>query len=200
MTDSPIDSSYLKKPTVKAFIFALVVSVMPFTSTYEGTVYKAYKDPVGFVTICQGHRVGVHMGDIASKALCEKYYQEDMTFAVTEVLKLNPSIIQNQNAIRASGDFTLNAGIGSWKGSPMRTYFGEGEWTKGCNAFSGYFVGGTYTRAQKGMTCHPHPSKPGKWLCDLPGLVKRREAEKDLCLNGKPIDIPPPDELTQLPS
>jgi GH24 family phage-related lysozyme (muramidase) len=158
----------------------------------EGTVYKAYLDPISKPTICSGHTKGVHLGQVASKQQCEQFYLEDMTDAMNEVIKISPNLSPDHHpdlsALQASGDFVLNAGPQWFARSPMKIYFDAGEWVKGCNSFVGFIVNGTFPKSPnppKGYNdCHLITTGPrkGQWQCQLPGLVARRLGEQKICL------------------
>jgi lysozyme len=182
-----------------AFILAVTMSLAPFTKSYEGEVYKAYKDIGGTWTICTGHTKNVRMGDIASKALCLKYYNEDMSETLNQIIKVSPEIVENFNASQAASDFTFNTGIGTWVSSPMYKYTKVKDWVNVCKSFSGYYVGVTYNKPQKDMVCKPHPKKQNKYLCNVKGLIDRREGEMKLCQNGIGIPMINPDEMLVKP-
>jgi len=163
---------------VLAVIALSVAAVATFTIGFEGEVYKAYVDDTGHVSICNGHAEGVHLGDVASKETCRHYYQKDMTKAMSFVK--NPELLKYTPGLQAAGDFTLNAGIGAWEGSPMSVYFAAGDIKKACESFTGYWVWGTYDRPKKGAYCKPKPGTT-KYYCQISNLIERRVGETDLC-------------------
>lgn len=161
-------------------ILSAALAVMPFTVKFEGTVYRAYRDPVGRWTICSGHTKGVREGDVASKETCDKYYTQDMAVAMKQVIAVSPEVGENFHALQAAGDFTMNAGIGAWIQSPMNAQFKAGQWENACRSFSGYWVNGTFSKPQPKMTCRPKVGTK-QYTCVLPGLVERRLGETKLC-------------------
>ena len=197
MVDANIDqtsSTSNGKPPVIGGLLALILAttavVAPLTTQSEGTVYKAYLDPVGIPTICNGHTAGVKLGDVATQAQCDAYRVTDIQQHIGASLKSTPSLSKNTNALAAAGDFSYNAGDGVFLGSPMRRHFLDKDWVGGCLAFLGYWDSGTYSKPQAHYACVPKKDTrgkiiSGKWLCKLPGLVTRRLHEKQLCLTGK---------------
>lgn len=78
------------------------------------------------------------------------------------VLRLVPGVNGNQGAFDALVSFAFNAGLGNLQNSTIRAKANRGDWEGAANAFMAWVKGG------------------GKVL---PGLVKRREAEKALFLS-----------------
>lgn len=78
------------------------------------------------------------------------------------VLRLVPGVNGNQGAFDALVSFAFNAGLGNLQNSTIRAKANRGDWQGAADAFMAWVKGG------------------GKVL---PGLVKRREAEKALFLS-----------------
>ena len=78
------------------------------------------------------------------------------------VLRLVPGVNGNQGAFDALVSFAFNAGLGNLQNSTIRAKANRGDWEGAAEAFMAWVKGG------------------GKVL---PGLVKRREAEKALFLS-----------------
>jgi lysozyme len=170
---------------VSSLILAAVAGVAALTSFSEGTKYKAYLDPIGKPTICRGHTKNVKLGQVATEKQCEQFFNEDMAVHIQEAVAVTPNLARHHGAMMAVGDLTFNGGIGAYKGSPIAAYINAGEFIKACNAFPTWYTGATYSKRQPKLKCIPHKKKPGKFLCELPGLVKRRLNEQKICLNGK---------------
>jgi lysozyme len=156
----------------------------PLTSSMEGTKYRAYKDSGGQPTICNGHTKNVHIGMTATNDQCQQFLHDDLMDHTTMVLVVTPNLIQNQHALMAASDFTFNAGLGAWKKSPMASYFDRMDWAGGCQAFQHYYTGVTLAKPKSNLMWQPSVHKPGKWVCELPGLVTRRLKESHLCFTG----------------
>lgn len=79
------------------------------------------------------------------------------------VLRLAPNLDGNQGAFDACTSFAFNAGLGNFQRSTIRMKIGRKDWEGAAEAFMQWTRGG------------------GK---ELPGLVKRRKAEKVLFLSS----------------
>lgn len=189
MASNPLINRGSKSGALLAIIAAAATGIYTFTGDFEGTKYKAYKDPIGKWTICKGHTKDVFMGQVATEKDCLKFYEQDMQEAMFQAIAVTPTLVKNTNALKAAGDFTFNAGIGSYKRSPMAAYFAKEDWVNGCNAFVNYYNNGSYLSRQPGMKCKFSEAK-NKWLCELPGLTRRRLGEKKICLG---LEEPTPD-------
>lgn len=78
------------------------------------------------------------------------------------VLRLAPTLSGHQGAFDACVSFSFNAGLGNFQRSTIRMKVNRGEWEAAAEAFMQWTKGG------------------GR---ELPGLVKRRKAEKALFLS-----------------
>ena len=176
------------KPVVQGgiigIIAAAVIGVASLTNSSEGRFHKAYLDPVKIPTICEGHTKGVKLGDTATDAQCDEYYRQDMTSHMSDIVKMTPELTEYPNGLQAAGDFAFNTGVGAWRNSPMAKYAKQRSWPAMCEAFKSYYTGATYPRLQPKLKCKPKISQPGKYVCELPGLVKRRLNESKMCYTG----------------
>jgi lysozyme len=179
--DIPPAGNGKKAGGIAALILTASLALYPFTSAREGVKYKAYLDPVGIPTICQGIIKGVKLGDVATKEQCEQYYLSAMQEKMRDVIKITPALAENQNALEAAGDLAYNGGSGAYVGSPASRYFSKRDWVAGCKSITGWWVIGTYPQPQPEYTCTKKKSGKG-WACILPGLVSRRVGETKLCL------------------
>lgn len=150
-------------PRVPAAIAAAVLLSVPVTAAYEGLRTKPYSDPAGIKTVCYGETERAMRTYTADecKVLLESRQQRDYAPAV---LKCVPGLAQKREAFAASIDAAYNAGTIAFCKSRMAQAFNAGRWKEGCDGFSGWYV-----------------TAKGKRLA---GLVKRREAERQLCLSG----------------
>lgn len=128
---------------------------------WEGIRYVAYMPtPDDVPTICRGHTAGVHMGDTATPAQCEKWFAEEMAAALAVVdRRVKVKLTEGQRGALAS--FVFNMGEPAFAKSIMLREFNAGNITTGCVALMDW-------RYQ------------GKKM--LPGLVSRRQAELRYCL------------------
>ena len=154
-----------KQRIVAACVAACVV-VAPFTASFEGEVRHPYRDPAGILTWCYGQTQGkpelvythTQCGDMLRSDLAKKY--------APKVIACVPGLVapERRNVFAALLDAAYNAGPAAVCRSPMARAARAGQWIRTCTSFPGW-----YTTA-RGRT--------------YPGLVRRRLAEKGLCLKG----------------
>jgi lysozyme len=152
---------------------------------FEGFVSPAEPDPVGVPTIGWGTTVYsdgrvVRNGDTISHIDAEvelKTACDRIAKTIEENLHLPPQISLNQNQIDALISFTFNVGTAGLLGSTLFKDKSKGDFAEAANEF-GKWV---------------HATKPDGTKITLPGLVKRREAEKALFLKvgDEPKPLPP---------
>lgn len=156
---------------VTAAVTAAVVVAGSLASKFEGIRYVAYKDPVAITTVCEGHTgPDVVRGKVYSPAECAEFKRKDLLVANTTVDRcVTAPLTVGQRASLI--DFAYNVGPG-----------GKGVKDGLCYLKSGaeptirrLFNAGEYARA-----CAEYP----KWNAQrLPGITKRREAERLTCLS-----------------
>jgi lysozyme len=152
---------------------------------FEGLILNAYYDPVGYPTQGYGRLLSREVwGPLgrppknnsekvtAQQWLENKYptidlqtadiwLKQDMMKAVRATLRLCPGAINNRQ-IAALADFTFNCGAGNLEISTLRRKVNRGEFEDASNEFLKW----VFARGVK-----------------LPGLVRRRVAERDLFLS-----------------
>lgn len=129
---------------------------------FEGIRQVAYRDPVGIPTICFGETKGVRMGQKASMDECKAMLADSLEDANNGVNRcIHKPINDNQRAALVS--FTYNVGTGSLCKSGVARRFNAGDATGGCNELTKW----VYAKGIK-----------------LPGLVRRRDEERKICLAG----------------
>ncbi len=140
-----------------AAIAAAVALAMPMTSSFEGLITHPNRDPVGIWEVCYGE-TSVPLRDY-SKAECQEFLKarETNSFAPI-VLAAVPSLASKPHAFAASIDFAYN--VGAFRNTSMARAFRADQWAQGCDAFRLY----VFAKGQK-----------------LPGLARRREAERTMC-------------------
>src|SRR5690625_740647 len=137
---------------------------------FEGLRLTAYQDSVGVWTIGYGHtnntasadKYPVYAGQTISKAKAETILKADLiTFENAVNNYVTVSI--NQNQFDALVSFSFNLGAGALRTSTLLQKLNNGDVNGAANEF-------------------------GRWVnaggVQLPGLVRRREAEKQLFLSG----------------
>lgn len=149
------------KPSAAALVLALASAMGVY---FEGTRHQAYPDVGGVWTICQGHTAGVHAGDTATDAECRAYLEHDMgaAYAVVRRCITVPLTISQAAAFT---DAVYNLGPSVVCGSTLQKLANAGDMGAACQQLTRWVNAG---------------GKP------LPGLIDRRNAERDLCLKGLP--------------
>ena len=97
-----------------------------------------------------------------TKEEIEKLFADDVASFERGVLRLAPVVLDRQGAFDACVSFSFNAGLGNFQRSTIRMKTNRREWDAAAEAFMQWTRGG------------------GK---ELPGLVRRRKAEKALFLS-----------------
>ena len=141
---------------------ALAAVLIAAVGAFEGLRTVAYRDPVGIPTICFGETRGVRMGDRATVAECKAMLGSrllEFESGIARCLR-NPAAIPD-GAWAASVSLAYNIGVGGFCKSSVRRNLDAGNVRAACDSFRRF----VYARGIK-----------------LPGLVKRREAERAMCL------------------
>lgn len=134
----------------------------------EGLRQYAYFDPPGILTVCYGSTGNVVAGRKYSLDECKARLTADMQTAINAVERCVPGL--PVPVLAAFADATFNMGP-----------------TIACNRSQStaarHLAAGKYADACRQL---PRWSKARVMgvMVDLPGLVKRRAAERDLCLTG----------------
>jgi lysozyme len=143
---------------------ALAASVVALVSGFEGLRTYAYRDPVGIPTICFGETRGVKMGDHKTPAECKGMLISRLAEFETGMRKClaSPDTIPD-NAYAAFLSASYNIGTGAFCKSSMARKANAGDIRGACDALLQWDKAGGFR---------------------LPGLTKRRQAERALCLRG----------------
>lgn len=125
----------------------------------EGLRLKAYRDPVGILTIGYGHTGSdVREGQTLSEQEAVQLLMDDVRFAEVAV-KAYVNVPISQNQYDALVDFTFNVGVGALQSSTLLKKLNAGD-----------YIGA-------GQEFHRWNKAGGKVL---PGLTKRRASEAAL--------------------
>ena len=149
-------------PKARAALAIAALIAIPF----EGLRQYAYRDPVGILTVCYGSTTDVQKGKLYSFDECKSRLDKDMTAAVQHVERCAPKAPVSVLAAFADAAYNIGPVVAC---DPIRSHAAR------------YLAAGNYEAA-----CNELP----KWnkarvagaLRELPGLTKRREAERKLCL------------------
>ena len=135
----------------------------PFVARWEGLKTLAYYDPIGVPTICYGHTDGVVIGDLKSQKDCDLLLDAELRSYLNAVDTLvTVPLPETRRAALAS--FAYNVGIDAFKRSTLLRKLNAGDTVGACNELRRW----VYAKGRM-----------------LRGLVRRREAERDLCLMGE---------------
>lgn len=141
---------------------AVVAIAFPFTAQHEGLRLKAYLDPVGIPTICYGETDGVSMGQVKSRDECDKMLAMRLAWFAWRVDEA-VTLPMSDKTHAALTSFTYNVGVDAFRKSTLLKLFNAGQKVEACNQILRW-------KFAKGKI--------------LPGIVKRRELERKLCLDG----------------
>ena len=145
--------------TIGAGAMALAV---PLVAKYEGTVLRSYRDPVGIITACTGHTgPELKIGQTYTRQQCEEMLHKDLVKHADALSCVRQPLTDGQRAAFVS--FAFNVGEGAFCGSTLVRKANAGDIDGACAELSRWtFAGGK----------------------QLPGLIKRRAAERQLCEAG----------------
>lgn len=130
----------------------------------EGLRLRAYLCPAGIPTIGYGHTKGVKLGDTCTGEQAEQWLDEDAREAAASIDAM-VTVPLNQGQMDALVSFVFNFGAEKFRTSSLLRLLNEGKYTEAAAQFPRW-VNGTNPRTKI-------------WEV-LPGLVKRRAAEKAL--------------------
>lgn len=132
---------------------------------HEALRLKAYMPtPNDVPTIGWGHTKGVRMGDVITKAQAQKFFEEDVAWAVEAVNK-RVKVPLNQNQFDALVSWTFNVGAGAMASSTLVRKLNAGNYEAVRTELPRW-------NKQKGKT--------------LRGLTKRRAEEVELFFSEQP--------------
>lgn len=128
---------------------------------FEGCRLKAYKCPAGIATIGYGHTGKVLIDDVITQAEAERLLKQDLIAHCNNVSTL-VKVPLKQNQFDALVSFEYNIGFSGFGSSTLLKKINAKDFIGAINEF------GRWVYAGKKI---------------LPGLVKRRQAEKSLFLS-----------------
>lgn len=170
--------------TKAKLISAVVALTLPITAHFEGLRLRPYLDSVGVPTICYGETKGITLQTAPkTKAECDVMFEARLGY-FAEMVAWWTDVEMHPKTHAALTSFTYNVGTGAYRKSTLRKKLNAGDYTGACNELDRWVFAGGQT---------------------LAGLVRRREAEKALCLEGVSETelnepTPPVPELPAAPS
>lgn len=153
--------------TIKNYIKGTIAGVVALTTItfivpFEGRNLVSFLDPVGIPTICEGATKGVVLGQTATHDQCDEMTRRDVTYALSVVDKA-VKYPQPDTRRAALASFVYNVGPRPFLKSTLLKKLNAGDIVGACNQLPRF----VYAKGKK-----------------LNGLVRRREAERKLCLEG----------------
>ncbi|KOC23941.1 glycosyl hydrolase [Comamonas testosteroni] len=151
-----------KERLIAAIGGAAVALAVPLVQKYEGTVLRSYRDPVNVLTSCTGH-TGPELrdGQTFTREQCEEMLYKDLAKHADALSCVRAPLTDGQRAAFVS--FAFNVGDDAFCRSTLVRKANAGDIEGACAELSRWTYAG------------------GK---QLPGLVKRRAAERQLCERG----------------
>lgn len=135
----------------------------------EGLRQFAYRDPVNIATICWGSTKNVKIGDYSTLEQCKARLSDDMALAVEQVDSCAPSAPTHVLAAFSDAVFNMGPTIAcDTSQSTAARKLKAKDWDGACNELPKW-----------------NKARVAGVLVELPGLTKRREKEKHLCLTGE---------------
>lgn len=132
---------------------------------FEGYVPEAYLDPVGIWTKCYGDTRNVRPGATYTFEECAASLNSHLADLTRPVFRCIPALSQQPGKVQAAfASMAYNIGSGAFCSSSVARYANQGDWQRACRRMAQIY------KTAKGR--------------ELPGLVKRRTAESQLCLQG----------------
>ena len=134
----------------------------------EGLRQIAYRDPVGIPTICFGSTKGVHMGDTATVEQCREMLTREMLEAVEAVDRCQPGLPVEVLAAFADAAYNVGPVVAcDVTRSTAARLLAARRYADACDQL---------LRWDK--------ARVAGVMVALPGLTRRRAAERDVCLRG----------------
>ena len=142
---------------------ALATLCVGTITQFEGVRTTAYRDSVGIPTVCIGETKGVRMGQRFTLAECQAMLVERLGRDFAPAIEACVTRPMADDFYAAALSLSYNIGTGGFCRSSVVRHYNAGDRRAACNAFLLYDKAG------------------GRVLA---GLVKRRQAERALCLKG----------------
>ena len=157
---------------IAACIAGAVAICAPLTTRFEGLKLRPYFDPAHIRTVCIGETENVVERAYAADECGALLRQRLARDYAPRLLQCLPALADEQRrpVLAALLDASYNAGWAAVCRSPMAVHVRLQQWRPACAALPGWYV-----TARDRLT--------GKRIL-LAGLVRRRIAERDLCLKG----------------
>lgn len=132
---------------------------------FEGKRNVAYRDIAGIPTVCYGDTQDVIAGRRYTDAECDARLEKQAATHVAGVLQCTKILASHPRILIAAGSLAYNIGVANYCRSTAARRFSAGDFARGCDAILMWNKVGTRV---------------------VPGLARRRQAERRICLSGVP--------------
>lgn len=149
---------------------ALIAAAAALAIPAEGLRQWAYRDPPGILTVCYGHTGNVDPARQYSVAECRALLDADMSTAVDAVLRCAPDAPDSVAVAFSDAVYNIGPTIACDRtNSTAARLLASKQWRQACEQLPRW-----------------DKARVGGQLVALPGLTKRRAAERAVCLAGLP--------------
>ena len=138
---------------------AAAAGLLALVPKFEGTKLTTYRDPIGVLTYCTGATEDAAWGKTYSPAECREQLDRDLARHAEGLMACIKAPMTAGQKV-AFVDLAYNVGVGAVCNSTLARKANAGDMAGACAELS------KWTRAGGQV---------------LPGLVRRRQAERDLC-------------------
>lgn len=150
----------VNKWIISAAVAAALALATPVVMHFEGRFNTSYADPIGILTICWGHTgAEVKLGQKLSTEVCKGLLLDDLLTA-NRAIDSCVTVPLSAHQRGAFASFAFNVGGGKFCRSSLLKKLNAGDAAGACTELSKW----VYASGEK-----------------LPGLVRRRAAERALC-------------------
>jgi len=150
-------------------IAAAIAAATAIAIPAEGLRQWAYLDPPGVLTVCYGSTTNVERGKKYSLEECKARLDADMLAAVETVERCQPGLPENVLAAFADAVYNMGPTIACDRGrSTAARLLATKQYDAACNQLPRW-----------------NKARVAGQMVELPGLTKRREKERQLCLSGR---------------
>jgi len=156
--------SFLARSKLARAVGAGAASILvSFVPEFEGTIFHTYYDPVRIKTACVGHTgPELRLGQTFTKEECDEMLNADLVHTANGIRDcIDVPLSTNQTAAFVS--FAFNVGVDAFCKSTLARTLNEGDYAGACAQLSRW----VYSGGQR-----------------LPGLERRRAAERAMCEEG----------------
>lgn len=161
----------IKNKSIVSLIGASVAGITTgLILMFEGNILNGYLDPAGIPTKCAGDTNNVIVGKQYTEQECVESLEEQILKHAGPVLECTPQLKGRTFQLSAAISFAYNIGTTAYCNSDAAKRFRANDFVGGCKAINENDQGRLQWVYSKGKI--------------LPGLVKRRAAEREICEVG----------------